>query len=145
METLYTRLIDRRLAVTTDLGGYKHAACVFSKRATLSYGQNYLLPQNSTYNSVHAEHDAILNLPVNPKKHAKKVDILVIRASKTGKLGMSMPCVRCVRMMTELAREKGYTINHVYYSTTDGDIIRSKLGNIDVHVSGFFKGLANRI
>lgn len=139
METFYQTLIDRRLSVSSDLGGYKHAALVFNKRSTLSYGQNYLLSKNSAYNSVHAEHDAIINLPVNEKKHAKKVDILVIRASRTGKLGMSRPCDHCVRIMNELARQKGYYISNVYYSTNDGTIIKEKLMNISGYKSGFFR------
>lgn len=143
MERLYETLIDRRLAVPSDLGGYKHAALIFSKRSTLSYGQNYLLPKNSTYNSVHAEHDAILNLPVNEKKHAKKVDILVIRASKTGKLGMSKPCCHCIHSMTDLALEKGYHITNVYYSTNEGTIVKEKLKNIEGCLSGYFRFRSN--
>lgn len=134
-------LIHRRLAVPTDLGGYKHSACIFSKNSVLSYGQNYLLPKNSTYNSVHAEQDAIMKLDTNDKKHPKKVSLLVVRASKTGKLGMSKPCSHCIKAMNELAREKGYYISSVYYSTNEGTIVKEKLTNIEGVLSGYYKSL----
>lgn len=139
--TTVDTLIYRRLSVPTDLGGYKHSACIFSKNSVLSYGQNYLLPKNSTYNSIHAEQDAIMKLETNTKKHLKNVSMLVVRASKTGKLGMSKPCTHCIRAMNELAREKGYYISSVYYSTNDGTIVKEKLSNIQGVLSGYYKSL----
>lgn len=144
METLSNYLIHRRLSCCSDTGGYKHAACIFNKRSTLSYGQNYCLT-NSPYNSVHAEQDAIKNLPTNSKKHPKRVELLVVRASKTGKLGTSKPCSHCIKSMHEFARHKGYYISHVHYSTNDGYIVKQKLSDVDSVLSGFFRYRNNPI
>jgi len=93
---------------------------------TLSYGYNHY--STKCINSIHAEHHAILNLPYN-KRQSKlvNINILVIRVSKTNKLGMSKPCSKCVDNMINLPSKKGYKIKDVYYSDSEGQIIKTTL------------------
>jgi cytidine deaminase len=107
----------------------------------LAKGQNYYLPSMKTHNSIHAEHDAINNLPALPKnKKLKKVELLVIRSSKTGVLGMSKPCEHCLQII-KLASDKGYYINKVYYSTIDGNIDKSSVDELleNPYKSSFYR------
>lgn len=110
----------------------------------ISYGENYFKPHPVLETTVHAEHDAIINLPARPRNlRHKKVDILIIRTSKTGCLGMSKPCAHCIDIMSEMAPKKGYKINRVYYTTEEGVILCDKLDKLicdpDMHISKYYK------
>lgn len=110
----------------------------------ISYGENYFKPHPVLETTVHAEHDAIINLPIRPRNlHPKKVDILIIRTSKTGCLGMSKPCAHCIMKMSDLAPKRGYKINKVYYTTEDGYVTCDKLDKLiedpDMHISKYYK------
>ena len=63
----------------------------------LSYGTN-VYDNGGSVGSIHAEMKAICNLqPHSPnKKHLIKLDILVIRTSNIGKIGMSKPFFKCI-------------------------------------------------
>ena len=93
----------------------------------------------------HAEENAIQNLSVLPRKrHLKRVDMLVIRVSKTGVIGCSKPCEHCLQEMSMKLPEKGYCVGKIYYSDTDGDISVDSLLNIwdaeeGRHVSQFYR------
>lgn len=105
-----------------------HVACCFPcKGNVLSIGQNYY-PVNydcEKKNSIHAEHDTINKLPFTKKP--KKINMLVIRITKNGKLGMSKPCNKCVSYMIHLFPKKGYIVKNIYYSTNEGCIIKTNL------------------
>ncbi len=110
----------------------------------LSYGIN-------TYNNpwgvgtIHAEANAINNLPPhsNKKKNLKKVNILVIKTSPTGKIGISKPCIKCIMNMMTLPIKRGYIIKDVYYSDYYGNIVKTNLKILSTddnyHVSRFYK------
>ena len=111
---------------------------------SLAYGENMYRAHNTAYSSIHAEHNAILNLPTLPKKHhLKKVDMIVIRTSKTGNLGMSRPCLNCLLRMRYMAPEKGYRVCNIIYSDTHGDVITSTLEKLlmddSVCMSSFYR------
>ncbi len=95
--------------------------------------------------TTHAEANAINNLPSRPKnkKHLKKIDILVIRTSQTGKVGMSKPCVKCIIDMMTIPSKRGYVIKNISYSDTSGKIITTSLKNLveegEFHVSRYYK------
>ncbi len=81
----------------------------------LSYGENVNHPL--LQKMYHAEESAILNLPcLEKKKKLKKVDIIVVRTTKSGTLGLSKPCYHCLTLMNSLIKDKGYIIQHVYYT-----------------------------
>jgi cytidine deaminase len=105
----------------------------------LSYGENHYKP-NSVYRSVHAEDHAIQKLPTRPSKQKRyqKVDILVIRVSKTGQLGNSKPCHSCLMLLSKQLPERGYTLSRVYYSDDQGKIQVSKLSNLLFHEEHHF-------
>lgn len=99
---------------------------------------------HTAYSSIHAEHHAILNLPPLPKKHhLKKIDMIVIRTSKTGLLGMSKPCINCVFKMYTMPKEKGYRICNVIYSDNNGGFVSTTLEKLlhdsEVYMSSFYR------
>jgi len=114
--------------------------------AVLSYGENHYNVtnnRNTISTTTHAEENAIRKLPPLPRhKKVKKVDILVIRANKTT-LGSSKPCVHCLLKMKSLPA-KGYSIESVFFSTSDGIIEECKLDDLlhsnDPHVSSYYRG-----
>lgn len=110
----------------------------------LSFGVNKYADVDGEQPTIHAEHDAILKLPsLKKKKNNESINILVLRFSKTSKLGMSKPCIKCIEKMQTIPHKKGYKIENVYYSDNDGNIVKttlSKLINEDVqHYSRYYK------
>jgi hypothetical protein len=69
--------------------------------------------------SRHAEMDVIRKIR-HKKNVPAKVDLLVIRLSKTGILGESKPCYHCM----ECLRDSNLGIQNIFYSTADGKIVK---------------------
>lgn len=94
--------------------------------------------------SLHAEENAINKLPHMPRhKKPKRVDLLVIRANKSGSLGNSKPCIHCIlRLYTKLPL-KGYALDTIYYSNKFGQIIKTTLNSLynesERHMSRYYK------
>lgn len=131
-------------------GHYNHVACVFNKGNgsltkvnVLSYGVNTYADVDGKYPGIHAEQDALSKLmPLKQKKKPEIIDLLVIRLSKTNKLQISKPCSHCIKMMGISSLNKGYKIRNVYYSDSDGKIIRTTLRSLELeehHISRFYK------
>jgi hypothetical protein len=133
-----------------DNGKSYHMACVYSHNSSssmyiLSYGMNEYLC-NKDCGSIHAESSVINNLkPLQKKsrnkKHVKNIDLLVIKTTKTGKLGMSKPCIKCIIDMLSLPPKKGYNIKNVLFSTHDGNIKSTTLKDLvdgEQHVSKYY-------
>ncbi len=126
---------------------YKHAAVIFSKDCTFSYGENRYNCRNKNAGSdfsstIHAEENAIRKLPPLPRnKKLKRVDILVIRANKAS-LGNSKPCLHCLQKLKNLPRQ-GYIVDKIFYSTMDGTISVAKLQDLlyndTPHISGYYR------
>ena len=72
--------------------------------------------------SKHAEMD-VLNKVKNKKNMPKKIDLMVIRLTKTGLLTESRPCYHCLCFM----EKSKLNIQNVYYSTGQGTIVKEKL------------------
>lgn len=92
----------------------------------LSIGKN---KHNTNGTTIHAESDAINNLP-NKKKKTKildEVDIIVTRITRHGDFKNSAPCIHCLKSMYENPIKKGYKIKKVYYSNEHGEIECHKL------------------
>jgi hypothetical protein len=109
----------------------------------LSVGINYY-KSSRTDCSTHAERNAIDKLPtLKRSKRLVRIDILVIRTSVSGVLGMSKPCSKCISDMSIYPKRKGYAINNIYYSNEDGEIIRTNLVSLidedDKHVSRYYR------
>jgi len=111
----------------------------------LSYGENHYKGNDPlSYTSTHAEENAIRKLPTLPRhKKQKKVDILVIRANKSGTLGTSKPCYHCVIKLYKILPEKGYILNDVYFSDREGNIVFSRLSSMlqeeNPHLSTYYR------
>jgi cytidine deaminase len=112
----------------------------------LSYGENMVclnrscLPSEQPW-TIHAEDAAIRKLPTLSKKRPKKIDLLVIRTSKTGVLGISKPCENCVMLLQHQLPEKGYRLQKIYYSE-DGEIKVTTLRKLlteDPHITRYCK------
>lgn len=75
--------------------------------------------------SKHAEHH-VINKFLRLKNKPKLIDLVVVRLSKTGKLGQSKPCFHCLLRINS----SGLKIKNIYYSLSDGTIKCEKLCNI---------------
>jgi cytidine deaminase len=162
METIIDKLCKKRLClpINTDINfirngqtkissreHYSHIACILDSTDSclneLSYGINMYNCSKST-NSIHAEVNAIMKLPPLPrKKNLKKIDILVIRTSSTGKLGISKPCGKCLIDMYILPPKRGYIVKNIFYTDTDGNIINTTLKRLinsnNYHISQYHR------
>ena len=66
----------------------------------------------------------VLNTAQDVRK-AKKVDLIVIRVTKTSKLANARPCYNCLKMMQDIG------INKVFYSTgTENEMIYETVKNM---------------
>jgi hypothetical protein len=138
-------LVHKRLACEHmyECNMYRHMACTFKQSGKhnhiLTTGHNkYTISYNLP--NIHAEIDAFLKLKDVKKKHFEHVNLCVIRMTKNGKLSNSKPCVHCILQMNALAQLKGYKIDYVFYSDTDGLIQKVKFSQCsNDHVTRFFK------
>lgn len=109
-----------------------HMACCFEGGKVLSFGQNHFPLYSEYYKtptcSIHAERDAINKLPKIRKK--KKINMLVLRFTKSKQLTMSLPCKKCIDNMRTLFPKKGYIVQNIYYSNYDGSIQKTNLSKI---------------
>ena len=94
---------------------------------SISVGYNHSRGYH-THCTTHAEMDAINKLKQREKnKKLYKVNIMVIRVNNSGNLCASQPCHKCVEYMKTVAKDKGYKIKKIYYSTSERTIERKIL------------------
>lgn len=109
-----------------------HSAAIFSGTLTktniLSIGENKISCCGDR--STHAEMDAINKLITRKNKKIMRVNVLVIRTTKSFTLGNSYPCALCIKYLYERALQKGYAIDKIYYSTAEGTIECSKFNDM---------------
>jgi deoxycytidylate deaminase len=104
----------------------------------LSFGENHFMASNiGDLYTIHAEHDAINNLPYTKKK--KTINLLVVRFTKNKKLCMSKPCNQCIQNIYKFAPRKGYTVKNIYYSTEQETIHKTTLNRLRVQVNSSSK------
>lgn len=152
MERLAEALALRRRCMTCASdpacvdGTFLHAAVIVSRSKTgtvLSYGENSSYLGDVGKWTVHAESSAISRLPSRPqRKRLVPVDMLVIRTSRTGLLGLSRPCMHCVVTMCRTLPDRGYRIDRVHYSDENRGIRVVKLQDLvceEQHVSIYYK------
>jgi cytidine deaminase len=118
-------------------GHYNHICCVFRCGSTkqsniLAYGMNLYGDLEGKCPGIHAEYAAITKLPRirKEKKRLERIDICVIRLSKTKKIQCSKPCYNCIQMLCVYPNSKGYQVCNVYYSNGDGGITRTTLARL---------------
>ena len=95
---------------------------------------------------IHAEHNALLKLKsLENKKRLEPINLLVVRFSKTNKLLSSKPCNNCIKIMETIPEKKGYKIQTIYYSNSDGNIVKTNLANLkndEQHSSMYYRNCA---
>lgn len=111
---------------------------------TTDHGSNYVKCKSGHFEKtpIHAEIDLINKLEINKKK-IRTIDIIVIRLCSMGELKMSKPCNDCLHKIRSLSLKKGYHVRHIYYSTDQGSIIKTKLVDLESepeqHISRYFR------
>ena len=92
---------------------------------------------------IHAEHNALLKLKQSINKNRlEPINLLVVRFSKTNKIQSSKPCSNCIQIMDTMPEKKGYKIQNIYYSNSDGDIVKTNLTtlkNEEQHYSRYYR------
>lgn len=91
---------------------------------------------------VHAEEDALNKLKPNKNNNPIRINILVIRISKTNVLQTSKPCANCIEKLKKIPGKKGYKLDNIYYSESPEKIIKTTISILDSeekHYSRFFK------
>lgn len=86
----------------------------------ISCGESY-----KSMPSKHAEIDALckINTKINIPK---KVDIIVVRITRSGQLANSRPCLHCI----ESLEKSNLNIRYVYYSTTERTFAKEKFADM---------------
>ena len=91
-------------------------------RVFYSNGINYY-EINKNHDTLHAEVDSIMNLPVNKKKKKIKVNMFVSRTNPKGnRLMMAKCCDSCLKYIHTNLPKKGYKLNKIYYTNEEGEI-----------------------
>ena len=78
--------------------------------------------------SCHAEINVLRKILKKYGRNIKRpmcFDVVVIRISKSGKIGESRPCYHCIQTMLLFCEI--IKIKNVFYSTSDGTIVQEKL------------------
>lgn len=137
-------------------GHYNHICCVFRRGCSnvLTYGTNLYGDLEGKSPGIHAEYAAIAKLPRirKEKKRLERIDVCVIRLSKTKKIQCSKPCFICIQMLCVYPNSKGYQVSNVYYSNAEGGITRTTLTRLlreeEQHYSRYYakkyKGIQNK-
>lgn len=130
---------------------YNHVSCVFNgngklkKVKVLSFGVNQMGNKNGNHPGVHAECDGLSKLmPRRNKKRLETINILVLRLSSKNKFQSSKPCVNCIETMKIMPPKMGYVIKHIYYSDSDGSIIKTNLQSLDAEEKHYSRCVRNK-
>ena len=83
--------------------------------------------------SIHAEMDAMKKI----RNNKKKLNLLVVRFSQTGKLCESKPCHHCIQKLKSLKLDK------VFYSREDESIVCEKITTMHNRKSGGYRRNCN--
>lgn len=123
----------------------RHHICLVldKKNNCLSYGINDSRGiSGNSKGIVHAEISAVLKLHKNKKKN-KKINLFVVKISKTNSLSNSKPCIKCINDLITITLNKGYRINKIYYSNENNKIICKKFIDLilekDKFITSFYK------
>lgn len=110
----------QHFAIIVKKGCYNQYNCII--------GENKLSNKCKFIKSTHAEIDALNKFinKIDQSDKKKRYDLLVLRLSKTGKLGESRPCYHCL----EKLEKSNINIHNVYYSTKDGAIEKEKFNTM---------------
>ena len=103
----------------------KHFSFILIRNKILSSGFNLGFKTNPLskkygyrFNSIHSELKAIKNFPY-PPSFLSKCKIVNVRIMANGELGMSKPCKKCQKLLSD------FDISDVWYSNRNGEFERT--------------------
>tara|TARA_Y100000780_G_scaffold232524_1_gene265156 strand:+ start:17731 stop:18330 length:600 start_codon:yes stop_codon:yes gene_type:complete len=122
--------INNKITGLKNNGKSSHCAFITSKdcKTILSRGSNH--DKSNNIGTEHAEVNALRNFSSN----VRKVSVTVLKYTKTGKLGNSMPCIRCQHTLLSTFKDQGVNLVDFWYSTSDGTIAQAKPNTLDAYV-----------
>ena len=124
-KSIFTSIIEKYKNIGMDCY-HKHIAIIYDGDNVLSWGYN-----QSAYGSdlpIHAEFDAIRNLPPWVKKNRiVPAKIMVVRINNHNKFLNSKPCSICAKTIINQPVKHGYIIKKVSYSLDDGSFEEKSL------------------
>ena len=127
----------RRVSIITPLFCHRGRTVAGAKKLAIGTNSN---TKFGFMPSTHAEIDAISKIK-NKKNKPKKLDLLVIRLTKTGLLAESRPCYHCLCFM----ERANINIKNIYYSTANGTIAKEKLHEMKTHpITCISSGMRNK-
>jgi hypothetical protein len=115
-----TYLINKRMLYTPDT--FNHIACVIpiNQYCHKTIGINSDKTQyGNTIIKTHAEMDAVLKMKYFVKNKIikkNKMDLIVLRLNREGKLCLSAPCYHCTCFLDSKKTRKLIKINRIFYS-----------------------------
>ncbi|AGE59909.1 cytidine and deoxycytidylate deaminase [Acanthocystis turfacea Chlorella virus TN603.4.2] len=101
---------------------FRHGCVIMSGKKMVSNGFNHARRNIGTY-SVHAEMDALWKLNTDAYDNLKAV---IVRVSKTGRLGNSRPCTMC------MAALKQHGVKTIVYSSFEGHIQMERIDGAEL-------------
>jgi hypothetical protein len=116
---LFDTIYDYRINETKHYATFFIGKNIIRKENII--GMNYMICNDR---SVHAEIDFMKKLNKQYTFSPRiKINLLVVRLSKTGIIGESRPCYHCLCKLQKYS----HIIKYIYYSTSDGKINRELL------------------
>jgi len=131
MENILEKYKIIRYKIDNDNNGHHKIGCLIldkSYRNLYSFGYNkYNIDKFNR--SLHAEEDAINKLRFTNKN--KKVNILIFRISNDcKKIMLGEPCYKCINIINEGLKYKGYNLNKLFCTDINGEIIKKNIKRI---------------
>jgi len=68
------------------------------------------------FGTLHSEFDAILKCPLHPSEF-KRCKLINIRVNSHGNIGMSKPCIYCIKMLSN------FSFKEIFYSERNGNFV----------------------
>ena len=119
------RLLHEKFKSDTRMNAHHICAFIRLRDGKIYIGENSVRKIPGVPVSTHAEMDVMRKImKYNTGKKKEKFDVLVLKISKIGKIGLSRPCYHCISSMIS---NSIINIKNIYYSTYNGRIIREKL------------------
>jgi hypothetical protein len=156
--TTYNNVINNLITIrikNTIFGSFNHIACLISENNDfpLIIGLNSDKSQFSNKTiKTHAEIDAIKKIRYYKRCNIiknNKMDLIVLRVNKFGKLCLSAPCYHCTCFLNSKKTKKIIKINKIYFSNENETITSFKFQdwvnfqNNNKHISNCWKNRIN--
>lgn len=105
-------------------------------------GTNSPRTKSCYWGGLHAEIDALRKIKKTPGRRPLVINIIVIRVNKNREIGLSQPCVNCIKKMKNFEKYKNIKIKNIYFSKNQDSLIKISFKNahtLPPHISSGFK------